>query len=415
MNRIKLNWTNITLILLLILVVTLLVTQFNKRPFQTNKNVIWMERSTSEKATDNLDIDFDFSKLNDAFVKLAKNLSPSVVNIYTSTKFESPNRQRDFRAPDDELFRHFFGPLFNLDQQFPFILPKESTTLGSGFIINENGVLITNSHIIRNMGQVANKIMIKFKGQKGKGFPASVVGLDVSTDIAVLKLEKAPAKVKPVYLGHSKDIQVGEWVMAIGNPFGHSNTVTVGIVSALGRELHSLESRNDFIQTSANINPGNSGGPLFNMKGEVIGINAAIDPRAQAIGFAIPIDLSKNVITQLIEKGEVTRGWLGIEITDITTEIKELLKVPVTTGVVVLSVGKGTPAENSGIKVYDVIVAIDDKKIATARELSQEIAHTKPGKIIDINLYRESNKKKIKVMVGKTTEQQKLESRVLSS
>ncbi len=250
---------------------------------------LWTER----KASDAKASSFDVGALNKAFTELAATLSPTVVNIYTKTRM-SP---RYGRGGQEDFFRYFFGNPFNggMSDQAP---PREAQALGSGFVINEDGVVITNSHVVRMNGRNADSIMVKFldESENTPGHEAKVLGVDESTDVAVLKLKKKrnkPFAVAP--LGDSDKLRVGEWVIAIGNPYGHTHSVTKGIVSALGRGLES-GNRAEFIQTDASINPGNSGGPLFNLYGEVIGINTAIDARAQGIGFAIPVNTAKSVI-----------------------------------------------------------------------------------------------------------------------
>lgn len=334
-------------------------------------------------------------QFNDKLVTLVDTLSPSVVNVYTKTKLTARERRELSRGLHEELFKFFMEN----PEDLPLPVPEEITSLGSGFVLNEKGYLVTNAHVIRPVERAPDEIMVKFKDQRGKGFPAEIVGFDESTDIAVIKLKKMPERMTPVYLGDSENLEVGEWVLAVGNPYGHANTVTQGIVSALGRNLMDIGNLADFIQTSANINPGSSGGPLFNLDGEVVGINTAIDPRAQGIGFAVPIALAKPVIRQLIEEGRVVRGWIGVSIADLSPELQSLVDVPVDYGAVIQSLEKGEPAEKAGIKVYDVIVEIDGRKTEDARGLSAAISALKPGRTVAVKLYRKNKEKNLQVAV----------------
>ncbi len=348
--------------------------------------------------------------LNEAFAGLAAQLSPSVVNIYTTVKLKQKSDKSDKdRDPRREFFEFFFGgPMGPGFPQFPQ-MPQEQQALGSGFILDaKEGYIVTNSHVARPESRADTEIMIKFIGQsKGKGFEAKVVGVDPSTDVALLKLKAPKTGLSEVKLGESKNLRVGEWVLAIGNPYGHTHSVTQGIISALGRDLEDL-SRADFIQTSASINPGNSGGPLFNLKGEVIGINTAIDARAQGIGFAIPIDVARSVVKQLKEHGEVERGWLGIAIADLNPQLSRHLGLKIEEGVLVQGIEKGTPAAKSGLKVYDVIVAVNDQPVASAKELSNKIAEVRPRTKISLKLYREKKLITVTVAVGKRPSEDKL-------
>lgn len=388
---------------------------------------LWQDpKSSSPTMTSNGGESIDLQKLNSAFTNLAASLSPSVVNVFTKMKAEKPTRKRmdrrereedeDFggeerggQSPED-IFRFFFGNPFRDDFENP--RQRESQSLGSGFVINAaEGLIVTNSHVVSFGGKGADEIMVKFVGDdKTKGLPAEVVGIDTSTDVAVLRLKTKKSGLKAVVLGDSEALQVGEWVLAIGNPYGHSNSVTQGIISALGRDLEGL-SLADFIQTSASINPGNSGGPLFNMKGEVIGINSAIDPRAQGIGFAIPINTAKNVIRQIVEKGEVSRGWIGVGIADVTPEVAEYFKLKVEQGVLIESLEKGEPAEKAGLKPYDVIITLNGKKVASRRELASGIGAMAPGTSAKLGVLREGKEFNLEVKVAKRPSDDRLARR----
>ena len=313
------------------------------------------------------------------FSELAEKARPAVVNIRTvktvkgggpvfrhffGDPFGGKNPFEDFRGPHAEG-----GPSRNFKQQ----------SLGSGFIIGREGYIVTNNHVIENADQ------IKVKLAMGKEFDAKVVGRDPKTDLALIKIE-ASDDLTPLKMGDSDGLRVGTWVVAIGSPFGLEQTVTAGIVSAKGRTL-GAGPYDDFIQTDASINPGNSGGPLINMKGEVIGINTAIFSQGGGnvgIGFAIPVNLAQGIIEQLKNKGQVTRGWLGVGIQDITPELAEYYGVKDKKGVLVTQVFRGDPADKSGIKTGDVIVAVDGKKVSSSRELSRTIANTTVGERIPV-------------------------------
>ena len=276
--------------------------------------------------------------------------------------------------------------------------PKErkASSLGSGFIIKENGIVITNNHVIAN----AEDILVRV-GEKE--FKAEVVGADPYMDIAVLKMDTKD-KFTTVKFGDSDNARVGDWAVAIGNPFGLGGTVTAGIISARNRDIN-LTRYDDFIQTDASINQGNSGGPLFNLKGEVIGINTAIIAPGQSgsigIGFAIPANAASNVIDQLIEFGETKRGWLGVRIQEVTKEIAEVEKLKKPAGALVASVGQNSPADKAGIKAGDIILEFDGKKIDTMRTLPKVVANTKVGKSVELKIWR--NKKSInkKLVLGR--------------
>jgi len=276
----------------------------------------WSEKTESERKAQGPEIDL----LNKAFVSLAEQMKPAVVNVYTKTRVGVPRYgARGNQVMPDDLFRFFFGNPFGGpgspgggNGQMP---PREAQALGSGFVINKEGLVITNAHVVRMGDRNADSILLRFVNDSptSPGYEATVLGVDETTEVAVLRLKKKKADLKVAPLGDSDKIKVGEWVVAIGNPYGHTHTVTKGIVSALGRSLEEIE-RAEFIQTDASINPGNSGGPLFNLYGEVIGINTAIDPRAQGIGFAIPINTAKMVARELITTGSVSIGWIGVGI-----------------------------------------------------------------------------------------------------
>ncbi len=330
---------------------------------------------------------------------LAEKLKPAVVNISTTktiatggyrSPFSDPRFERFFGG--DEFFKRFFGdePERELKQ----------TSLGSGFIISEDGYIFTNNHVIEK----ADKIVVKLSN--GKEYDAKVQGKDKNTDIALLKIE--PDNGLPVVtMGDSSKLRVGDWVIAIGNPFGLSQTVTAGIVSAKGRVI-GAGPYDDFIQTDASINPGNSGGPLFDMNGEVVGINTAIVAQGQGIGFAIPIDMAKDILNTLRTKGKVTRGWLGVSVQSITEDIAKNLNLESAEGALVSDVFKGDPAEKAGIKAGDVIIEIDGRFVKDTHELVKIIGSISVGKDVNIKILRDGKNKTFTVTVTERPEEKDL-------
>jgi serine protease Do len=318
---------------------------------------------------------------------LFKEVSPAVVNISTTqvVRFNRPRMRSPFghQDPFEDFWNNFFGNA-----------PKEQKrrSLGSGFIVSEDGYILTNAHVVEKAEEISVTLLDK------EEFKAEVVGTDPKTDIALIKI-KSGKKLPFVHLGDSEKLEIGEWVLAIGNPFGLGHTVTAGIVSAKGRIIGSGP-YDDFIQTDASINPGNSGGPLFNLKGEVIGINTAIIQGGQGIGFATPIQLAKTVLGQLKDKGKVTRGWLGVYIQTLTAEMAESLNVPGKKGALVADVTKDGPAEKAGIRSGDVIVSFDGKDVNDQHELPQMVAAVKPGKKVDVKLVRDGKTLTVPVTIA---------------
>jgi serine protease Do len=317
----------------------------------------------------------------DSFADLAEKLMPSVVNISTTQTIKTTANPFPFKFPPGSPFGEMFK---DFENQQP--TERKASALGSGFIIKENGIVITNNHVIAN----AEDILVRV-GEKE--YKAKLVGADPYMDVAVLKMETKD-KFKPVKFGDSDTARVGDWAVAIGNPFGLGGTVTAGIISARNRDIN-LTRYDDFIQTDASINQGNSGGPLFNLKGEVIGINTAILGQGGSIGigFAIPSNAASNVIDQLIEFGETKRGWLGVRIQEVTKEIAEVEKLKKPEGALVASVGENSPADKAGVKAGDIILEFDSKKIDTMRKLPKVVANTKVGKSVELKIWR--NKKLI--------------------
>jgi serine protease Do len=315
----------------------------------------------------------------DSFADLAERLMPSVVNISTTQTIKTNGNALPFQFPPGSPFEEMFKD-FNQPTE------RKASSLGSGFIVNKNGTIITNNHVINNAEDIVVKV-------GDKEYEAKVLGADPYSDLAVLKIDSKD-KFTPVKFGDSDKARVGDWVVAIGNPFGLGGTVTSGIISARNRDIN-LTRYDDFIQTDASINQGNSGGPLFNLEGDVVGINTAIIAPGQAgsvgIGFAIPANAASNVITQLIKYGETKRGWLGVRIQQVTKEIAEVEELKTTGGALVASVGEKSPAQKAGLKAGDIILKFDGKKIDTMRALPKLVSNTEVGKTVKLEIWR--NKK----------------------
>ncbi len=330
------------------------------------------------------------------WVRLAKELTPSVVNVNTTQmikgrgmRFQSPFGEDD---PFNEFFKRFFG---DGPRQF------KSTSLGSGFIINRDGYILTNNHVVQNATEISVKL------SDAREFKAKVIGKDPKTDIALIKIDASNLRVIP--FGDSDKLEVGEPVMAIGNPFGLNQTVTTGIVSAKGRFIGEGPYDN-FIQTDASINRGNSGGPLININGEAVGINTAIfSPTGGSIGigFAIPIDMAKEVLPQLKDRGSVTRGWLGVAIQQMTPELAKTFGLKQADGGALVSdVVDGSPAEQAGVKQGDVIVEFDGKKVKSSTELPHIVGGTGVGKEVVMKVVRDGAELQLKVKVGELKDEQ---------
>jgi serine protease Do len=320
------------------------------------------------------------------FVKLAKKLKPAVVNISTSKTITPQKRQHPSGGGADP-FQEYFEKFFEAPRQHPF----KQKNLGSGFIISDDGYIITNNHVVTGADE------IKVKLSDGREFRGEVKGRDEKFDVALVKIEaKGQLPVAP--LGDSDKIEVGEWVMAIGNPFGLAQTVTAGIVSAQGRVIGSGP-YDDFIQTDASINPGNSGGPLFNSSGEVIGINTAIVAGGQGIGFAIPINMAKSIITQLRETGKVTRGWLGVALQLVTPDLAKSFGLDGEKGALIAEVMKESPAEKAGLKGGDIILEFDGHPIHEMGQLPRVVAATPVGKKVKVLVQRDGREVSVPVTI----------------
>ncbi len=312
----------------------------------------------------------------ESFADLAEKLMPSVVNISTTTIVTTQTNPFPFQFPPG-------SPLEDMFKEFGTPQERQSTALGSGFIIDEKGIVVTNNHVISD----AEDIIVRVNGDKE--FKATVIGADPLSDIAVLQLD-TKEKFIPVKFGDSDKARIGDWVIAIGNPFGLGGTVTSGIISARNRSI-GLSRYEDYIQTDASINSGNSGGPLFDMNGDVIGINTAILGRngSIGIGFSIPSNSAKIVIDQLIEFGETKRGWLGVRIQDVTKEIAEIEKLDEPRGALVASVAQNSPSEKAGVKAGDIILEFDGERIQQMKELPIIVARTEVGKKVKVKIWRD--------------------------
>lgn len=329
-----------------------------------------------------------------SFSGLVKRLKPAVVNISTTSvvvrrpllpPFDSPF----WEDPLGELFKKFFGET----------LPRKYSRrgLGSGFIISPDGYVVTNNHVIDKAQDIEVVLADESK------YRAKVVGKDPKTDLALLKIE-AKGELPHLTFGDSDSLEIGDWVLAIGNPFGLGHTVTAGIVSAKGRYL-GLGAYDDFIQTDAPINPGNSGGPLFSLSGDVVGVNTAIVAQGQGIGFAIPSNIAKNVVEQLKKTGRVVRGWLGAYLQEFTPEIAEGLGIPYRPGILVADVTPGSPADRGGLQRGDIIVSIDGKETAKITDVTMLAAGSIPGTEMRFGVIRNGERKEIRVVLGEYPEE----------
>ncbi len=335
----------------------------------------------------------------ETFADLAQKASPAVVNISTEKKMKtdkSHERMREFfgQRPgqpspfgQDDPFREFFEKFFG-------DIPKsfKSRSLGSGFIIDAAGLIITNNHVVEG----SDKIKVKLEG--GREYEATIKGRDPKTDLALIQITNPPKDLPFLSLGNSDSVRVGDWVLAVGNPFGLSHTVTQGIISAKGRVIGAGPYDN-FLQTDASINPGNSGGPLLNLKGEVVGINTAILASGQGIGFATPSNIAKSVIPQLREKGKVTRGMIGVQVQNVTPELAKSFGMSEPKGALVAEVNPDTPAEKAGIQREDIIIEFNGHPIHEMNELPRMVAETAPGTQATVKVLRQGKEKTFKLTI----------------
>ena len=332
-----------------------------------------------------------FSKESNPIVPIVKKTSVAVVNIdveKTQKRTMSP-----FPFDDDPFFKRFFGDTF---KEFTRSVPMKGR--GSGFIVTKEGQILTNNHVVDGMEKISVSLQLA-DGSK-KTYPAKIVGSDPTYDLAVIKIE--PDGDLPVLeLGDSDAVEVGEYVVAIGNPYGFEHSVTVGVISAKNRSIHAQDVNfDDFLQTDAAINPGNSGGPLLDMDGKVVGINTAIIPYAQGLGFAIPVNKAKEIMGDLVNYGRVKRGWLGVSVRDITPEMAKAYGVEGTEGAMINDVFKGDPADKAGIKRGDVVIALNGEKIKNANAFVQKVRTLAPKSIARLQVVRKGKKMSFSVRLA---------------
>ncbi len=339
--------------------------------------------------------------LERAFVSVAERVMPAVVHIDATPKEATRERSRDPRErmspPERREFERRFREFFGDDPERFFRQrprdPRESRSQGSGVIVDKSGIILTNNHLIEQASEIEVRLSDRRK------FKAKVVGRDAKTDLAVLKIE-ATADFPVADLGDSDQLRIGQWAIAVGNPFGLDRTVTVGIISATGRQGMGVATYEGFIQTDAAINPGNSGGPLVNLDGKVVGINTAIVSIGQGLGFAIPVNMARRVLPQLLATGRVTRGWLGVRIQPLTEELAPAFGATEGEGVLVADVMSGSPAESGGLQSGDVIVEFEGRKTSEVPDLQRVVADTEPGKTARLTVLRDGKRQTLAVKIG---------------
>jgi serine protease DegQ len=371
-----------TVALAVLLVVTTLRPDLLPARRPPSGDVVTITESTAPKGTSAAPITV---AIPGSFSTATRKAMPSVVNVFTSKEVKVP------RHPfmDDPLFRRFFGD--QLDDE-----TQRTSSLGSGVIVGTEGYILTNHHVI----EAADEIEVALND--GRQAKARVVGTDPESDLAVLKIELQ--NLPAVTFGRLESVNVGDVALAIGNPFGVGQTVTMGIVSALGRTHLGINTFENFIQTDAAINPGNSGGALVDSNGNLIGINTAIYSRSggsMGIGFAIPVSIARQVMEQIVQTGSVTRGWIGVEVQDITPELAESFKLGETRGVLIANVVRGGPAEQAGVKPGDVLLEVQGKAVPDSSAMLNTVADTHPGEVATLTLLRNSGKLTVKLTVGK--------------
>ncbi len=329
--------------------------------------------------------------LEDAFVSVADRVTPAVVNVSVKAKRIAPEAESPERQ---ERFREFFGQEF-FERFFRQRQPREDArSTGSGVIVNAEGYILTNNHVVENADSVEVRL------SDDRKFQATIVGRDPKTDLAVLKIDASAGALPVAALGDSDRLRAGQWAIAIGNPFGLDRTVTIGHISATGRTHVGVATYEAFIQTDASINPGNSGGPLLNIEGNVIGINTAMVSSGQGIGFSIPINMAREIMTQLINKGRVVRGWLGIVIQELTPELSQSFGVKKDGGILVAEVMKDSPAEAAGLKPGDIVLEFNGAPIKDVTELQKRVAAVEPGRATPLVVLRDKVSTPLTVKIG---------------
>src|SRR5262245_1725038 len=359
--------------------------------FLTTFGVAVLSPSAMAANPESVDSQAVLRSLEDAFVSVADRVTPAVVNVSVKGKrvaqeSEGPERQ--------ERFREFFGPEF-FERFFRQRQPREDPrAMGSGVIVDARGFILTNNHVVENAETVEVRL------SDDRKFQATIVGRDPKTDLAVVKITAPVGSLPVAPLGDSDKLRAGQWPIAIGNPFGLDRTVTIGHISATGRTHVGVATYEAFIQTDASINPGNSGGPLLNIEGKVIGINTAMVSSGQGIGFSIPINMARDIMSQLIAKGRVVRGWLGIAIQELTPELADGFGVKPETGVLVADVMKESPAEAGGLKAGDIIVEFDGVPIKNVTELQKRVASVEPGRPTPLSVIRDKTPTRLTIKIG---------------
>ena len=330
---------------------------------------------------------------SESFAPSATKVIPTVVNIFTQQKVSNPAHP----ALEDPVFRYFFGD--RLDPK-----PRQASNLGSGVIVSSNGYILTNHHVV----VAADEIQVALAD--GRTLPARVVGADPETDLAVLKINATD--LPAITFAQPESLKVGDWVLAVGNPFGVGQTVTAGIVSALGRTHLGINTFENFIQTDAAINPGNSGGALVDATGNLVGVNSAIYSRtggSQGIGFAIPVSIARQVMEQIIKTGSVTRGWVGIEVQDLSPELADSFGLKTIEGALIAGVLKNGPADNGGVRPGDILLMVDGNKVIDSASLLNLIADLNPGVNAQLKVTRKQKQLDLKIQVGRRPMQRTLE------
>ncbi len=357
-------------------------------------SALWLSlpAATARAATpESVDSQTALRALEDAFVSVADRVTPAVVNVSVKPKRIAPEAESPERQ---ERFREFFGPEF-FERFFRRRQPREDVrSTGSGVIVTAEGYILTNNHVVENADSVEVHL------SDDRKFQATIVGRDPKTDLAVLKIDASAGALPVAALGDSDRLRAGQWAIAIGNPFGLDRTVTIGHISATGRTHVGVATYEAFIQTDASINPGNSGGPLLNIEGKVVGINTAMVSSGQGIGFSIPINMAREIMTQLINKGRVVRGWLGIVIQELTPELSQSFGVKKDGGILVADVMKDSPAEAAGLKPGDIVVEFNGAPIKDVTELQKRVAAVEPGRATPLVVLRDKVSTPLTVKIG---------------